>query len=220
MNRNPALLLSLCASCLVACTGSSGTVGGGAGQPVQDPDHTVIAAAANDAPASAATPVDSWSALMPEDRSFQRPPPQIGLNRSSSMQGVGGLIDDTGSGTLPTQTIDHSSPERAKQYGSSEVVAGVDGRSVDLDGYLVPLGTNDAGLVDEALFVPFYGACIHVPPPPPNQIIHVTLQAPIALGNLWDPYRLHGTLQIKQFDTDIASAAYDVAGARLEPISG
>lgn len=136
------------------------------------------------------------------------------------MQGIGGLIDDTGSGTLPTQTIDHSRPERAKQYGSSEVVADMDGRTVDLDGYLVPLGTNDAGLVDEALFVSFYGACIHVPPPPPNQIIHVTLDAPIALGNLWDPYRLHGTLQIKQFDADIASAAYDVGGAHVEPIGG
>ena len=165
----------------------------------------------------AEAPIDRWDALLPGEVAFQRPPPQIGLPRNG-MQGIGGLIDDTGSGTLPGQAIDHSSPERAKQFGSSRVVDSADGRAVDLDGYVVPLGTNDAGLVDELLFVPFYGACIHVPPPPPNQIIHVTLATPLALGTLWDPYRLAGRLQVKRFDADIASASYDVAGATLTAI--
>ncbi len=57
-----------------------------------------------------------------------------------------------------------------------------------------------------------------MPPPPPNQIIHVTLATPIALGDLWDPYRLAGRLQVKRFDADIASASYDAAAATLTAI--
>ena len=214
MNRNAFLLTVCCALGVAAC----------ARTPAPEHEAVAPAAAPESEPAAAAPsnngPISSWSDLMPEDRSFQRPPPQIGLGRGNGMQGVGGLIDDNGAGTLPTQRIDHSSPERAKQFGSSEVVEGVNGRVVDLDGFIVPLGTDDAGRVDEALFVPFYGACIHVPPPPPNQIIHLALATPLQMGDLSDPYRLHGTLQVKRFDADIASASYDAADATVTPISG
>lgn len=205
MNRSVLIGLACCLG-LLGCT----QAGGGA---------TVTAAPAPAAarPATTEAPIDRWDALRPDEVTYQRPPPQIGLSRNG-MDGVGGLIDDTGSGTPPGQEIDHSSPDRAKQFGSSQVVETADGRAVDLDGYVVPLGTNDAGLVDELLFVPFYGACIHVPPPPPNQIIHVTLATPIALGDLWDPYRLAGRLQVKRFDADIASASYDAAAATLTAI--
>lgn len=214
MNRSSVVLAVCSVWALAACT------------PTSTPEAAAVVHAAPDSvPAASSAPVDAgpitrWSVLMPEDRSFQRPPPQIGVVRGNGMQGVGGLIDDSGAGTLPTQPIDHSSPQRAKQFGSSEVVEGVDGRTVDLDGFIVPLGTDDAGQVNEALFVPFYGACIHVPPPPPNQIIHVALRAPLAMGDLSDPYRLHGTLRVKRFDADIASASYDAADATLTPVSG
>ncbi|HGM5876201.1 TPA: DUF3299 domain-containing protein [Stenotrophomonas maltophilia] len=204
MNRSVLIGLACCLG-LLGCT----QAGGGTA--------TVTAAPPAAQPATTEAPIDRWDALRPDEVTYQRPPPQIGLSRNG-MDGVGGLIDDTGSGTPPGQEIDHSSPDRAKQFGSSRVVDAVDGRAVDLDGYVVPLGTNDSGLVDELLFVPFYGACIHVPPPPPNQIIHVTLATPIALGDLWDPYRLAGRLQVKRFDADIASASYDAAAATLTAI--
>ncbi|WMJ69326.1 DUF3299 domain-containing protein [Stenotrophomonas sp. 24(2023)] len=210
MNRNAMIAGALCVLAVSAC-----------GRPaVPVPVATSAGAVAGQAAPVGAGPINDWATLRPDDdEAFQRPPPQIGLSRNG-MDGVGGLIDDTGSGTVPGQEIDHSSPDRAKQFGSSAVVGAADGRRVDLDGYVVPLGTNDAGLVDELLFVPFYGACIHVPPPPPNQIIHVTLAAPIALGALWDPYHLAGRLQVKRFDADIASASYDAAAAVLTPVGG
>lgn len=93
----------------------------------------------------------------------------------------------------------------------------LEGRLVKLPGYLVPL-EEVKGELKELLLVPYYGACIHVPPPPPNQIIHVTLATPIALGNLWDAYRLSGHLRIKRFEADIASASYDADAATLTAI--
>jgi hypothetical protein len=198
MNRSPLLLLG--------CLWLAGCTSPGGDAVVAAPRDTLPPVITDDAP------IDRWDALRPDEVTYQRPPPQIGVSRNG-MDGVGGLIDDTGSGTPPGQEIDHSSPDRARQFGSSRVVD-----AVDLDGYVVPLGTNDAGLVDELLFVPFYGACIHVPPPPPNQIIHVTLATPIALGDLWDPYRLAGRLRVQRFDADIASASYDAAAAPLTAI--
>lgn len=191
-----------------------------AGCQVPEVDAPAAAPAASPQPAGSTAAeeqgtVTDWAMLRPEENTFQRPPPRIGLARGDGLGQIGGLMDDTGSGTIPGQEIDHSSPLRAKQFGSSEVVEAVDGRSVSLDGYVVPLGLTDAGLVDELLFVPFYGACIHVPPPPPNQIIHVSLSTPIALGALWDPYHLAGRLAVKRFDADIASASYDAINATL-----
>jgi uncharacterized protein len=209
MNREHIALLVGCL-CLAGCTQPGSTTAPASTAQTARTAHSVQ-------PTVADAPINRWDALRPDEVTYQRPPPQIGLSRNG-MDGVGGLIDDTGSGTPPGQEIDHSSPDRARQFGSSQVVDAADGRAVDLDGYVVPLGTNDAGLVDELLFVPFYGACIHVPPPPPNQIIHVTLATPIALGDLWDPYRLAGRLQVKRFDADIASASYDAAAATLTAI--
>lgn len=216
MNRKHVLGMMVGVLALAGCRaeGEAGAAGAHAGAA----PGPAVASSAVSASAGASAPIRRWDALMPSEDAFQRPPPQIGLARAGGMAGVGGLIDDSGSGTPPGQAIDHSSPERARQFGSSAVVQAVDGRAVDLDGYVVPLGTNDAGLVDELLFVPFYGACIHVPPPPPNQIIHVTLATPIALGSLWDPYRLAGQLRVKRFDADIASASYDVPAAALTAI--
>ncbi len=217
MNRNVCILVLML---LAGCSRPGGDVPDVAAEPaaaaatsdaVSTPDKAVPAEGA----------ITAWNALMPEEDAFLRPPPQIGIDRSGgmgAMSGVGGLIDDTGSGTPPGAAIDHSSPDRAQQFGSAAVVDGVDGREVDLDGYVVPLGMDDAGAVNELLFVPFYGACIHVPPPPPNQIIHVTLATPIALGNLWDAYRLSGHLRIKRFEADIASASYDADAATLTAI--
>ncbi|KAG0747113.1 hypothetical protein G6F24_015599 [Rhizopus arrhizus] len=142
MNREHVGMLVGCL-CLAGCT-----------QPVPTAAPVSPAQTAHSAqPTVADAPINRWDALRPDAVTNQRPPPQSGLARHG-MDGVGGLIDDTGSGTPPGQEIDHSSPDRARQFGSSQVVDAADGRAVDLDGYVVPLGTNDAGLVDELLFVP------------------------------------------------------------------
>ena len=180
----------------------------------REPAVAPSAAAVSSVPPETAV-IAQWDSLMPDQDVFQRPPPQIGVARGNGMQGIGGLIDDSGAGSAPGTVIDHSSPERAKQFGSSAVVAAVDGRPVRLQGYLVPLDGDDAGRVSEGLFVPFYGACIHVPPPPPNQVIHVRLAQPMAPGALWDAYRLTGTLHVQRFDADSASASYEVGDAEL-----
>ena len=61
---------------------------------------------------------------------------------------------------------------RRKRAGA--VVNALDGAAVKIPGYLLPLEFSDRKIT-EFLLVPWVGACIHTPPPPPNQIVHVTL---------------------------------------------
>ncbi len=66
-----------------------------------------------------------------------------------------------------------SAPPARQQAPDAPVVKSLDGQQVKLPGYIVPLEVNEEDRTTEFLLVPYYGACIHVPPPPPNQIVHI-----------------------------------------------
>ena len=51
----------------------------------------------------------------------------------------------------------------------------LDGATVRLPGFIIPLDARRDGVLDEFLLVPYFGACIHVPPPPPNQLVYVRM---------------------------------------------
>jgi hypothetical protein len=113
----------------------------------------------------------------------------------------------------------HIGNQRSKQFGTLHTVAALNGQKVKLVGYVVPLETDSAGRMKEFFFVPFYGACIHVPPPPPNMLIHVVLAQAIDMPSMWDPFWLKGTLRIETTQSSMASSAYSMQSARLEPYS-
>ena len=69
-------------------------------------------------------------------------------------------------------------------------------QQVRIPGYILPL-EFDGTHVTEFLLVPYVGACIHVPPPPPNQIIHVTTTNGYEAGGLFDPVWVEGTIEIE-----------------------
>lgn len=80
-----------------------------------------------------------------------------------------------------------------KRVRSTAVNPALDGQLVRLAGYLLPL--EYAGkTVSEFLLVPWVGACIHTPPPPPNQIVHVTTDQPIEYSGMFKPVWVTGRL--------------------------
>jgi uncharacterized protein len=109
----------------------------------------------------------------------------------------------------------HVGNQRMKQVGTLHAVAALDGRKVRLSGYVVPLESDDDGRMVEFFFVPFYGACIHVPPPPPNMMVHVKLARGIDTPSLYDPLTLSGTLHIETTQNPMAASAYGMADATL-----
>jgi hypothetical protein len=89
-------------------------------------------------------------------------------------------------------------------------------RRILIPGFIVPTAYNAARRVTEFFLVPFFGACIHVPPPPPNQIIHVTFEPGVQLGNLYDPYIVLGELTGKVVRNELANSAYSLKAEGVE----
>ncbi len=109
---------------------------------------------------------------------------------------------------------DPMSPAAAQQQ-DAPVVAALDDTLVSIEGWLVPLEWGMDAL-KEFLFVPWFGACIHVPPPPPNQIIRVTLERGVPEREMFEPQRLTGRLRTETSESELAMASYRIEGALTE----
>ena len=81
-------------------------------------------------------------------------------------------------------------------------------KRIMIPGFIVPTAYNEERKITEFFLVPFFGACIHLPPPPPNQIIHVSYERGLTLGNFYDAHVVHGLLTSEVINTDIANSAY------------
>ncbi len=92
----------------------------------------------------------------------------------------------------------------------------MDGASVRIPGYLVPLEDGKSGL-KEFLLVPYFGACIHTPPPPANQIIHVKADHPPKGLRSMDTVWISGTLKALRSDSDMGASGYRMDAVVVEP---
>jgi len=83
------------------------------------------------------------------------------------------------------------------------------GQNVRLPGYLVPLEDLPEGL-KEFLLVPYFGACVHSPPPPANQIVHVKLDQAVKRFRSMDTVWVTGTLNATKTDSHMGVASYRI----------
>ena len=88
----------------------------------------------------------------------------------------------------------------------------LNGVSVRIPGFVVPLERNGDQLT-EFLLVPYFGACIHTPPPPANQIIHVFPLTPLKDKGGAEPVWVSGVLETVHSDTEMGKAGYRIKGA-------
>lgn len=92
----------------------------------------------------------------------------------------------------------------------------MNGARVRLLGYVVPLEASK-GALSEFLLVPYFGACIHVPPPPANQIVHVWLAIPAKGVRTMDSVWVTGTLSIARNKSVMGVSGYSMDAVRVEP---
>ena len=98
------------------------------------------------------------------------------------------------------------------------VVEDLNGKQVRLPGYILPLEMSGSR-VTEFLLVPYVGACIHVPPPPPNQIVFVKTGTKKGYANaqLYDPVWVTGVISVQSMVKDLflvdGSAGIDIGYA-------
>jgi len=96
------------------------------------------------------------------------------------------------------------------QLGTFNVVEALNGKQVRLPGFIVPLEYVEGGKISEFLLVPYFGACIHSPPPPPNQVVYITTDKPQDLAEIWDPVWITGIMRTEKNINDVGSAAYTI----------
>lgn len=114
----------------------------------------------------------------------------------------------------PTATHDYLSGESglaAQQVMNFNVNTKLDQKQVKLPGFIVPLELDDNGKVTEFFLVPYFGACIHVPPPPANQIIHVVTVQPLINPQSMDSVWVSGVM-----DTFLADSPWGVSGYKMK----
>ncbi|WP_420560759.1 DUF3299 domain-containing protein [Tepidicaulis sp.] len=117
--------------------------------------------------------------------------------------------------TMPDMSLipEGSAADKPIQFGTYNVVEDLNGKNIRIPGFMVPFELN-AGEVTEFLLVPYFGACIHVPPPPPNQIIYVTAKEDVLFT--WDAVWIEGVLKTDKHLNDLGNAAYTLELTKVE----
>ena len=115
----------------------------------------------------------------------------------------------------PQQATDHNN-KMAQLQPDAPVVDIYNGERVKVPGFIVPL-EGTAELTTEFLLVPFFGACIHVPPPPSNQIVHVKMNEGVPVENLYDAVWVEGIFSTTRYSSDLAAAGYSMQGEAVHP---
>ena len=92
----------------------------------------------------------------------------------------------------------------------------MNGKQIRIPGFIVPLEESHHQIT-EFLLVPYFGGCIHVPPPPSNQIIHVFPPKPLKNLQMMDAVWVNGVLETFPSDTNMGSAGYRMKADVVEP---
>lgn len=91
----------------------------------------------------------------------------------------------------------------------------LDGAYIKMPGYIIPIDLSTKGVTSFVL-VPYVGACLHTPPPPPNQLVFVTTQTPWPSEALWDAVWVTGLMQHEIQSTEVADTGYVLKADQME----
>jgi len=109
-----------------------------------------------------------------------------------------------------------SAPLASQQPKFSGMRTDWNGRIVRMPGFIVPIDYSGTG-VTAFILVPFVGACVHVPPPPPNQLIYVTTADPYESSGLFESVYVTGVFGTAATATQLAEIGYALSADLIEP---
>lgn len=170
-------------------------------------DNSIASAAAAekaraDAVAARGVTEIGWEELMPEGEE-ERLAEMYQAQMARLYGGPGGGVAE---GSAADQAIQIGTFNRVEDIFGQPA----DGMKIRLPGYTVPFAYGKDAQISEFLLVPYYGACLHAPPPPPNQTVFVKTDKPIKLKDLSQAVWIEGTLRTETQKSDLADAAYTI----------
>ena len=100
-------------------------------------------------------------------------------------------------------------------------VSELDGVNIRLTGFMVPLDVDfgEAETVTEFVLVPSDGMCMHIPPPPPNQMLMVRFDKPIKIRHMYQPIGINGVVRIDKPNDEAFGSIYNVTGELVEDVT-
>jgi len=148
-----------------------------------------------------------WTDLIPEDELFQLLNPPAYLDQIDD-----GSVEDSMSKNNEIQTNyeDETVSDYEQALSSTNTITLLDGVRIRIPGFVVPLEVDEQQRVTRFFLVPYFGACIHLPPPPPNQMIYVDVKQGVKIENISDPVWVSGELTTTLVENDMATAAYSL----------
>ena len=146
-----------------------------------------------------------WKKLMPKEdlEILLNPPSYINDIEDGSFEDQ---ISSQGANALAAASDD----PYQQALSSTRIVQEMDGQAIRIPGFIVPLEFDDEQTITQFFLVPFFGACIHVPPPPPNQIIFVNYPKGLKVEALYDPFWVSGIVKTSLVENEVATAAYSM----------
>jgi len=145
-----------------------------------------------------------WVELIPEDdlQALLNPPDWISEIVDGSPEDDAALLSSS------SRPMTEQEERYQEALYSKTVVPEFDDRAVRIPGFVVPLSFDDQRRVIEFFLVPYFGACLHLPPPPPNQIIYINYERGLEQESLYTPYWVEGTLRTQVISNEVADSAY------------
>lgn len=123
--------------------------------------------------------------------------------------------EGTGSAINKLNTEDPATQAWSEVLQSANVRAELNNKKVRLPGFIVPIEYDEQQNITAFFLVPYFGACIHVPPPPPNQIIYVTGAKGLKAEMIYNPFWIEGTLTTSAMSHDLANSAYSIQASQV-----
>jgi hypothetical protein len=139
-----------------------------------------------------------WDALLPKGWDPSR---QLGMEKLQNLQDGDPRANE-------------ALAEIRKAWDNAPANPEMNNQAVRIAGFVVPL-EGEQGSLREFLLVPYYGACIHMPPPPANQVVHVKMDKPSKIGAM-DSVWVSGQIKVAGSDTPMGRSTYVLDGKAWE----
>jgi hypothetical protein len=155
-----------------------------------------------------------WADLIPPDVL------EILLNPPSYIAEIeDGSAEDQITSQMKNTLAEEEEDAYRRALASTDVNPAMDGQKIRIPGFVVPLEFDEDQTISQFFLVPYFGACLHMPPPPPNQIILVDAPEGVQMSALYEPFWLEGEVSTVVTENDMAKSAYAMQLHKLSPYS-
>lgn len=153
-----------------------------------------------------------WTQLIPEDdlTALLNPPEFLfNIEDGSELDSVDALFD------RPNK--DNTSQRFEQALKSVRVIEEFDNKPIRIPGFVVPLKSDEHQRITEFFIVPYFGACLHMPPPPPNQMLYGKVTEGFELTELTIPFWFEGVIHIDTMSNLTGTSAYTMSLDNIAP---